>query len=200
MTIDTNPVPSPEAFAIRGSHDYVIGVIAKPAFREGQDRALVVIAGDSGEALYSAPAGLEGEAIGQTWEPSAKSTSSGTQAGAWGSWRSGAGGIGPVSMSPRGPTKAPCGFWARAASRGREPLESLDVRAGITSTAASERRGKAFLGLGSCWKPRSSNRGSPKTLIATYRSSKTGLMARSAISQERENGEVGCPSTCSRMP
>jgi hypothetical protein len=53
-----HPIPSPGAFVIHGSHGYVIGVIADPTSKEGQDRALVAIVNDSGNAIYSAPAHL----------------------------------------------------------------------------------------------------------------------------------------------
>jgi hypothetical protein len=58
-----DPFPSPGAFVIHGSHGYVIGVIANPASKEGQDRALVAIVNSSGNAIYNAPANLNGGGI-----------------------------------------------------------------------------------------------------------------------------------------
>ncbi len=58
-----DPIPGPGAFVIHGSHGYVIGVIADPTSKEGQDRVLVAIVNDSGNAIYSAPAHLNNGGI-----------------------------------------------------------------------------------------------------------------------------------------
>ena len=55
-----NPVSSPGAFALSGTHGYVIGVSAEPADHAHPARVAIEIVGDEGSASYTAPARLDG--------------------------------------------------------------------------------------------------------------------------------------------
>lgn len=92
----SHPIPSPEAFALRGTNGYVIGVQTEPAPREGgRDRVLVSMASRSGRVLLTAPAKLEDEGIEANLGSFGAIDVSWKRGGGVGVMRAGCGGRGP---------------------------------------------------------------------------------------------------------
>jgi len=59
----SNPIPSPSAFSVRGSHGYTISVFAEPGKAPQSSRVLVSAVGRHGRVSISARADLTGEGI-----------------------------------------------------------------------------------------------------------------------------------------